>query len=772
MKMRRSCQVGIVLGVLIIFPLISDAWGATLTGLTVTPANPTLNVGQTQPFTVTGSYSDGSTRALNPAGALATGYGHTCAVLANGTVACWGLNGNGQLGNGTITDASAPVPVSGISTATAIAAGAYHTCALLANGTVACWGSNGNGQLGNGTTTDASAPVPVSGISTATAIASGFFHTCALLTDGTVACWGYNYYGQLGNGTTTDASAPVTVSGISTATAIAVGGFHTCAPLTDGTVACWGLNGNGQLGDGTTTDASAPVPVSGITTATAIASGAYHNCAVLADAVACWGLNGNGQLGDGTTTDASAPVPVTGITTATAIAAGGFHACAVQANGTVACWGRNGNGQLGNGTTTDASAPVPVTGISTATAIAAGFFHTCAVQANGTVACWGYNFYGQLGNGTTTDASAPVPVSGISTALTVVWTNSNPTVATLTATGMASAQTDGTSTITAISGAVSGSTLLTVGAPTFTLTLSTAGSGSGTVSGEGTYDSGQTAAVSQSANTGSAFTGWTGPDAAECTTGSVLMNANKSCTANFALNTYGLTLDTAGTGSGTTSGAGLFSYNHIAIVSATASAGSAFTGWTGPDAAECTTGTVKMNADKHCTANFTLMTSTQSDLIVSAMSTATTVLFPGKIFVLLTTVKNQGSGTAKISITAFHLSKDATYGGSDDIVFPMIRPVLWLGPGAHRTVFTILFVPIKTPLGAYYLCAMADSHNAIVESDETNNTACTGSPVQVAHADLGEDHGHDHPPHFDHHTPEQPTSRCEDGFDQCRDRDK
>ncbi|MCX7808709.1 MAG: hypothetical protein N2515_08880, partial [Deltaproteobacteria bacterium] len=95
-----------------------------------------------------------------------------------------------------------------------LALGWYHTCAWLSDGSARCWGRNRFGQLGDGTTTNRSTPVMVSGLSGVTAIATGLEHTCALLGSGEVRCWGYNLYGQLGDGTTTNHFTPVTVMGL------------------------------------------------------------------------------------------------------------------------------------------------------------------------------------------------------------------------------------------------------------------------------------------------------------------------------------------------------------------------------------------------------------------------------------------------------------------------------------------------------------------------------------------------------------------------------
>jgi alpha-tubulin suppressor-like RCC1 family protein len=140
------------------------------------------------------------------------GYDHTCAVLNNGTATCWGYNNYGQVGNGTNTDEGSPVPVSGLSNVASLGAGALHNCALLNDGTVKCWGNNSwYGSLGDGTMTDRSTPVAVSGLSGATSLSVGQYHACVTHSDGTAWCWGENTSGQLGDHTNVNRSTPVQV---------------------------------------------------------------------------------------------------------------------------------------------------------------------------------------------------------------------------------------------------------------------------------------------------------------------------------------------------------------------------------------------------------------------------------------------------------------------------------------------------------------------------------------------------------------------------------
>ncbi|HEY2517503.1 MAG TPA: hypothetical protein VGI39_41805 [Polyangiaceae bacterium] len=241
--------------------------------------------------------------------------GFTCATRTDGGVSCWGTDAAGTLGDGAANPLSpSPVSVTGITNALAVSAGESHACALLASGTVKCWGFNGSGQIGDGSYREADTPVDVKGVAGVKALASGVVHTCALHQDGSVVCWGFNGSGALGNGTRVDSPTAVAVAGLDDARAIAAGGYETCALRRSGLVVCWGKNDSGQLGDGSTNEADAPAPVRGLHDARAIAVGDGHACAVRERGdVVCWGANDLGQLGDGTTVARSEPVRVVGL---------------------------------------------------------------------------------------------------------------------------------------------------------------------------------------------------------------------------------------------------------------------------------------------------------------------------------------------------------------------------------------------------------------------------------------------------------------------------
>ncbi|NRB41024.1 MAG: hypothetical protein HRU20_21560 [Pseudomonadales bacterium] len=196
---------------------------------------------------------------------------------------------------------------------TQVAAGHQHSCALLVDRTVKCWGKNSAGQLGDGTTNNSSVPVVVAGLGGIKAISTGD-SSCVILTDGTVKCWGYNAQGQLGNGTKSNSISPVTVSGLNNAVKIANQNYSFCVLQADQNVACWGYNAHGGLGDGTITDSNVPVVVTSASNKLAIDGGTYLACASIEDgSLECWGYNSIGQLGNSTTTDSNIPVTVQGL---------------------------------------------------------------------------------------------------------------------------------------------------------------------------------------------------------------------------------------------------------------------------------------------------------------------------------------------------------------------------------------------------------------------------------------------------------------------------
>ncbi len=345
--------------------------------------------------------ADGNEAPGNPAGsrALTTGEFHSCAILANGSVRCWGLGGQGQLGAGdTVSRGDDPdemgaflpaVSLGSGRTAIALTAGSVHTCAILDNGSVKCWGDNTSGQLGLGDTAnrgdgpnemgDNLPAVNLGTGRTATTVGAGAFHTCAILDTGALKCWGINTEGQLGLGDTANrGDAPgemgdnlplVSLGTGRTATALTAGLYHTCVRLDTAAVKCWGTGNVGQTGLGDTSargdapnemgDNLPAVNLGTGRTATAVTAGPVRTCARLDNnAIKCWGHNFNGELGLGDTANrGDAPgemgddLPTVslgnGPITITAVSAGGSHVCASFANGLRKCWGVNGSGQLG-----------------------------------------------------------------------------------------------------------------------------------------------------------------------------------------------------------------------------------------------------------------------------------------------------------------------------------------------------------------------------------------------------------------------------------------
>jgi alpha-tubulin suppressor-like RCC1 family protein len=350
----------------------------------------------------------GSVLVPPSSGHIAAGTVHACVIRDGGSVACWGDNSYGALGDGTTTSSSTPVAVANLTGATAVSAGRNYTCALLQDGTARCWGDNTYGQLGNGTNTGSPLPVAVVGLRGAVGLTTGDSHVCALGGDGTIQCWGSNRAGQLGAGSASLAT-PTPMPGLNGVTEISAGGDQTCALLSDGSVTCSGWR--------ITTDTSMPTPVAGLGLATSVSVGGYHVCALLADgAVRCWGTSREGELGNGSYTDSLTPVSVARLTVVTSLAAGNMHTCAISTGGGVACWGDNQGGALGDGTASDPNAanigvatPVSVVDLPlNPAAIAGGLDFTCALVADGKVVCWGLNGDGQLGNGTLTDSATPV----------------------------------------------------------------------------------------------------------------------------------------------------------------------------------------------------------------------------------------------------------------------------------------------------------------------------------------------------------------------------
>ncbi len=412
------------------------------------------------------SVSDSIVSLIEPV-EITAGSHHFCVRYNEGSVKCWGLNSSGQLGLGDTATrgdganeggSNLPFVNLGVGrTAKKIAAGYTHTCAILDDDTVKCWGANTNGQLGlENTNTYGNAAnqmgdnLPIVNLGTnrkAKSLSAGAQHTCAILDNDTLKCWGQNSYGQLGRNNTIragntagsmgDALAPLNLGSGIKALKVAVGLDHTCVIMDDGGLKCFGRNNLGQLGydsvnnlgDGAgEMEALIPVNLGAGNTAVDISSGNSHTCVTLNTGSSyCWGLGTTGQLGrnNATTLGKAAgemntvmSTPITLGFTSISIQASQQRTCAISAVGQTKCWGIGSNGQLGSGATstigdfTGEMAALPVINFGTsvtAVSIASAWYSSCVITTNKRIKCFGAATSGALLNESSTTHIGDIP---------------------------------------------------------------------------------------------------------------------------------------------------------------------------------------------------------------------------------------------------------------------------------------------------------------------------------------------------------------------------
>ncbi len=363
---------------------------------------------------------------------IAVGQSHSAAIRgSDGTAWCWGGNGFGQIGDNSITDKSTPTSVVGGISFTSIASGGDHTVAIGGGtGYLWSWGLNSYGQLGNGTITNSSSPVSLSGsFGTASFIkvACGLSHTVAIMgSDGSAWAWGRNDQGQIGSTAATGGSfsIPASVAGNHSWKDVRCMGAGAIGLRWDNTVWYWGRAAANLLLSPQfpcfISTINFPIKISLKLPVAQLALGNYYvspSTLIRLSTGQCYamGFPNFGQLGFNDLNSAFTPRSVVGGYNWAYVATGGNHSAGIRASdGRLFAWGSNGFGQLGMGDIASSySSPISVNDANSFVDVDCGNSHTVAIMGvDGSAWAWGYGAYGELGDGNRTSRSVPVSVLG------------------------------------------------------------------------------------------------------------------------------------------------------------------------------------------------------------------------------------------------------------------------------------------------------------------------------------------------------------------------
>lgn len=349
---------------------------------------------------------------------ISTGFAHTCSVDKLGNVYCWGNNEVGQIGVGTTNSPIAPATkLPNFSKVKMVSAGAAHNCVIDKNENLYCWGQNGNGKLGIGTLDQSNSPVKVNGIAKVKFVHASRLATCAI-SNGDVYCFGSNEFGELQTESKDkNVLVPSKVPGISEAKKVLVGTQVACALVSGNKLYCWGTQSNGRLGNGLEDNKAYPptqmeLPEDVID----FGVGAGHICAITGNEgnLYCWGYGEKGQLGNSVSPISSAtPTKVNGLKSIKKVHLNRFGTCALDVANQVFCWGGGEYLQNGNTERKDTNSPVLISNLKSVKILSTSSSYTshmCAIENSGDTKCWGYGSSLQLGNSVQGDLAIPVKI--------------------------------------------------------------------------------------------------------------------------------------------------------------------------------------------------------------------------------------------------------------------------------------------------------------------------------------------------------------------------